>query len=160
MIHRFPKVCDRCGSPGLGEGGYALPLALAGSLVLLLTALSTLSTTLHGRRLLASERSERIETDALASAAQQLTAALQGPYQCLLPVSLEQWQPGALPSTCPPALDPTPLKTSDQWRGQVRLVDWQPSPAGGELRLQWVGGSRQQRYALTVDPVWSLREVV
>ena len=160
MIHRFPRLVDGAGSPRSAEAGYALPLALAGSLVLLLSSLSTLTTTLHGRRLLASERSERLEADAMASAAQQVTAALQGPFHCLLPVALERWQLGALPPLCPPGLDPTPLRTSAQWRGQVRLVDWQPSPTGGDLRLQWVGGTRQQRYTLTLDPVWRLREVV
>lgn len=159
-MRSFPRLGQRFGAPRSGEAGYALPLALAGSLVLLLTSLSTLGTMLHGRRLLASERSERIEADALASAAQQVTAALQGPFHCLLPVGLDRWQLGALPLLCPPGLDPTPLKTLAQWRAQVRLVDWQPSPTGGELRLQSVGGTRQQRYALTLDPVWRLREVV
>ena len=155
MIRRFPRI-----SPMDGEAGFALPLALAGSLVLLLGSLSALSTTLHGRQLLASERKQRIEDDAIASAAQQLTAALQGPYRCLMPLALEGWQPGLLPADCPATLDPNLLKTSDQWRRQVRLVDWQPSLSGGELRLQGVGGSRQRRYAITVDPVWRLREVV
>ena len=99
-MRSFPRLGQRFGAPRSGEAGYALPLALAGSLVLLLTSLSTLGTTLHGRRLLASERSERIEADALASAAQQVTAALQGPFHCLLPVGLDRWQLGALPLLC------------------------------------------------------------
>lgn len=164
MICRFPRACPRfChrfgGSPA-GEVGFALPLALAGSLVLLLGSLSTLSTTLHGRQLLASERKERIEADAMASAAQQVTAELQGDYRCLLPLTLDRWQPGLLPPDCPASLDPRSLKTSDQFRAQVRLVDWKPSLSGGEMRLQAVGGSRQRRYAITVAPVWRLRELV
>ena len=155
MTYRFPRVF-----PTAGEAGFVLPLALAGSLVLLLGSLSALGTTLHGRQLLASERKERIEADAMASAAQQVTADLQGQYNCLLPLTLDQWQPGLLPSNCPASLDPRSLKTSDQFRTQVRLVDWQPSLSGGELRLQSVGGSRQRRYAITVAPVWRLRELV
>lgn len=154
------RSCHRCGGAPADQAGFALPLALAGSLVLLLGSLSALSTTLHGRQLLASERKERIEADAMASAAQQITAELQGGYHCLLPLTLDRWQPGLLPPDCPASLDPRSLKTSDQFRTQVRLVDWQPSLSGGELRLQSVGGSRQRRYAITVVPVWRLRELV
>ena len=155
-----PRLCHRFGTSPAGEVGFALPLALAGSLVLLLGSLSALSTTLHGRQLLASERQERIEADAMASAAQQVTAEFQGAYRCLLPLTLDRWQPGLLPPDCPASLDPRSLKTSDQFRAQVRLVDWKPSLSGGELRLQAVGGSRQRRYAITVAPVWRLRELV
>jgi len=155
-----PQLCHRFGTSPAGEVGFALPLALAGSLVLLLGSLSALSTTLHGRQLLASERKERIEADAMASAAQQVTAEFQGAYRCLLPLTLDRWQPGLLPPDCPASLDPRSLKTSDQFRAQVRLVDWKPSLSGGELRLQAVGGSRQRRYAITVAPVWRLRELV
>lgn len=137
--------------PRQAQPGYAMPLAMGATGVLLL-----LSLTLHGMAMQerlqvgALERQGR-EEDLLASGAHQLLAALNGAHGCLLPLALAQWEGAACAS--PAALGA--LKQAEVLGTPVQLVAWQPRANGTavlELALeaggQAGGSARRGRFAV------------
>lgn len=125
-----------------------VPLAMVGSLVLLLSGLSLQGMVLQGRHLQALELRRQQGEDRLASAAQVLVGQLQGPYRCLRSMPSSAWQRGALPVDCPPELDPAPLS---QWQldgSVVELISWDPTADGAVLHLQERDGALQRRFRL------------
>jgi hypothetical protein len=136
-----------------------LPLALAASLVLLLSSLSLQTAVLQSRRLQASGRSLQQAEDGLASAAQRVAAALQGPGRCLRALPSAQWLLVPLPPDCPAGLDPQGLLQLEVGGEVVQLLSWEPSGDGGELRLGWGKTALQRRYGLRLTPGVALREL-
>ena len=134
--------------PGLAAPGYAMPLAIGASGLLLLGSFA-----LHGIAMQESlavgamERQQR-EEDLLASAAHQLLALLNSSHRCLLNAPLAQWEvAGAACNTTPAAV--ADLKNSQVMAKPVQLVAWQPGGNGqpGQLALQ-LGAGRQARYGV------------
>jgi len=139
--HRLPRAA---------APGYAMPLAVGASGVLLLMSL-----TLHGMAMQerlqvgARERVQR-EEDLLASAAHQLLAALNASHPCLLALPLAEWE-GA---TCATPMAVVALKEAVVMAAPVRVHGWQPASDGqsAQLALQLVAGpgwgARQGRYGV------------
>jgi len=106
--------------------GYAMPLAVAASGVLML-----LSLTLHGMAMQerlqvgARERVQR-EEDLLASAAHQLLATLNASHPCLLGLPLAQWE-GA---SCASPAAVVALKKPQVLAVPVKVLAWQPGGNG------------------------------
>ena len=125
-----------------------LPLALAGSLVLLLSSLSLQGIVLQGRQVQALEWKRQRSEDRLASAAQLLAAQLQGPASCLRPLPSLAWVRGALPPDCPADLDPEFLRHLSVDGSSVELIQWEPSLDPPELLLQEAEGGPRGRFQL------------
>ena len=125
-----------------------VPLAMAGSLVLLLSSLSLQGMVLQGRQLQALEGARQRREDRLASAAQVLVAQLQGPASCLRPLPSSGWIRGALPPECPPELDPDALRRSTVDGSAVELIQWDPTQEPPELLLQEADAGRRGRFQL------------
>ena len=125
-----------------------VPLAMAGSLVLLLSSLSVQGMVLQGRQLQALELRRQQGQDRLASAAQVLIAKLQGPASCLRPVASSGWIRGALPPGCPAELDPDSLRHPMVDGSAVELIQWDPTTEPPELWLQEAPAGRQGRFQL------------
>ena len=125
-----------------------VPLAMAGSLVLLLSSLSVQGMVLQGRQLQALELRRQQGQDRLASAAQVLIAKLQGPASCLRPVASSGWIRGALPPGCPADLDPDSLRHPMVDGSAVELIQWYPTTEPPELWLQEAPAGRQGRFQL------------
>ena len=122
--------------------GFALPIALGGSLVLLLSSGSLQLLALHSRVRLAEQQRQLQVEDLLASAAQQQAAALATQANCLLAVDLAQWT--AVASGCGLADDQVAALQQGQVAGQgYRVAGYRPAPAGAaasaELELQLTG---------------------
>jgi hypothetical protein len=125
-----------------------LPLALAGSLVLLLSSLSLQGMVLQGRQVQALEQRSLRAEDQLASAAQQLLGQLQGPYACLYGLPSSEWRPEALPPACPAGLALEPLRRWSVDGSPVELIRWDPLLAAPELWLQQGGGGLQRGFRM------------
>jgi hypothetical protein len=128
--------------------GAMLPLALAGSLVLLLSSLSLQGMVLQGRHFQFLEQRRFQAEDRLASAAHLLLAQLEGPFSCLKPLPSSAWVRGFLPPECPPQLDPEPLRRMTVDGSPVELMRWDPTVQVPELLLQEAGGGLRRRFAL------------
>ncbi|MEB3325095.1 MAG: hypothetical protein VKM17_07130, partial [Cyanobacteriota bacterium] len=113
--------------------GYAMPLAVGVSGVLLL-----MSFTLHGMAMQervqvgARERQQR-EEDLLASAAHQLLAALNRSHACLLPLPLAHWELKGGACASPAAV--AALKAPQVMEVPVQLLVWQPGGDGQTVQL-------------------------
>ena len=133
-----------------------VPLAMAGSLVLLLSSLSLQGMVLQGRQLQALELRRQQGQDRLASAAQLLVAQLQGPASCLRLLPSSAWIPGALPPGCPAELDLDSLRHSMVDGSAVELIQWDPTTEPPELWLQEAPASRQGRFQLRASGLQAL----
>lgn len=133
------------------QEGFVLPLAITGALVLLLSSLSLQSILLHTRQVQAAERQRLVASDQLASAAQQVAAAFQGPFACLHALPSELWSGGLPADACPPDLDPALLQTIPTAGGAVHLIRWEPWEGGGQLELQLAdqGPGLRRRFRLS-----------
>jgi hypothetical protein len=138
--------------PRTAAPGYALPLAVGASGVLML-----LSFTLHGMAMQerlqvgARERVQR-EDDLLASAAHQLLAALNASHPCLLALPLAQWELQGAACATPAAV--AALTTTQVMAVPVKVLAWQPGGSGqaGHLAVQLEAGpgraAREGRFTL------------
>ena len=124
-----------------GSRGFALPLALSCSAVLLLSSMSLQTIALHGRQrsrqaLLVAQRS-----DLHHSAAMDFQQRAQGANACLLRHATSDWNNRAL---CPEA-DPRRMRQGRFGEMGWLLLDWQPSsPRSGQLRLRMDDGQEAQ----------------
>ena len=124
-----------------GSRGFALPLALSCSAVLLLSSLSLQTIALHGRQrshhaLLLAQRS-----DLHQSAAMDFQQRAQGANACLLRHAASAWHN---PSLCPDA-DPQLMRQGRLGEEGWSLLDWQPSsPRSGQLHLRLGDGQEAQ----------------
>jgi len=137
MVCRASSWFRRCSAPRPGhvraaERGFALPIAVAGALVLLLGSSSLQLLSLQNRAQLHRVVQRQQIEDLLASAAQQTAAALQQTGGgCLLAKAHDAWTHAA--AEC--AIEPEVLK--DLQQGQVgssryRLTAYQPDGHGIE----------------------------
>lgn len=140
------------------SNGFALPVALGGAMLLLLSSsslqLMALQSGMQARQL---QRRHQVE-DVLASAAQQQAAALQASGPCLLTVDLAQWPDAA--ASC--GLTAEQLQALQQgqvgasaYRVTAYRVGGDAAAASAELELQLSsGGERPWRagYRLALDP--------
>ena len=124
--------------------GFALPLALTTSALLLLSSMSLQSLALHARQrsihaLVAAQNSD-VERS-VAMAFQQHAA---GAHVCLLALPSSEWEKSGV---CP-GVSPTSLLSGQVVDHDWELLDWQPQGAmAGTLRLGWSDG-RQSRLDL------------
>ena len=138
--------------PGLAAPGYAMPLAIGASGLLLLGSFA-----LHGIAMQESlavgamERQQR-EEDLLASAAHKLLARLNNSHRCLLNQPLAQWE-----EPCATPAEVAALKDAAQVMDRpVQLRDWLPEgpedvpPVAAKLALQLVPG-RQAHYEVILE---------
>ena len=147
--------CHRFGRrPG---NGFALPIALGGSLLLLLSSGSLQLLALQSRVRLAEQQRQLQREDVLASAAQQQVAALATQANCLLAVELADW--AAVAPSCGLGADQVAALQQGQVGGQgYRVAAYRPAavaaPSHAELELQ-LTGDRPWRaaYRLGLVPV-------
>ena len=123
--------------PSDQTGGYALPLALVTSSVLLLSSLSLQTLALHQGKRSQVQLQRAQHTDALQSAAMAFLQQAHGSNGCLLSFPSARWSD---PWVCP-AADPQQLQQGDAGEHSWQLIAWQPTtPAAGTLQLRWADG--------------------
>ena len=125
-----------------------LPLALAGSLVLLLSSLSLQGMVLQGRQVQALEQRRLRAEGQLSSAAHLWMGQLRGPYSCLAELPSNAWQSDPPPAGCSPGLDSAALSRLSVDGAVVELIRWDPLQSPPELWLQLAGGGLQRRFHL------------
>lgn len=150
------------------SAGFALPLALLGAFGLLLGSLALQTVGLAARQQTAVVLRLRQAEDRLASAAHRLVGTISRQHGCLLALPLASWSTAGLACADPAEL--AQLLESLGPEGLVRLIDWQPGPAGADgglgadllLEAQAPAGSvppdeppRRAAFALTLtgDPL-------
>ena len=124
-------------SPDPQQRGFALPLALATSALLLLSSLSLQTLALHARQ----RSSQALATAQTRDAEQSVAMAFQqlavGDHACLLALPSSEWE-GT--ERCP-RLNPGLLQSGRVVDRDWQLLDWQPQGArAGTLQLRWSDG--------------------
>jgi len=117
------------------QGGFALPVAVVGALILLLGSLAAQSALHQSRLRHASALGQRRLEDALASAAHQLVGRLVAHHPCLLTLPLAAWP--ASGSTCADAAAQEWLRQGEVPALAYRLEGWEPAagaPVAGDGR--------------------------
>ena len=128
--------------------GFALPLALTTSALLLLSSLSLQTLALHARQRSSQALVTAQTRDAERSVAMAFQQHAAGAHACLLALPSSEWD---LPAGCPGA-NPAALQSGRVADRDWQLLDWQPLGAlAGTLRLQW-GDGRQSRLDLELLP--------
>ena len=128
--------------------GFALPLVLTTSALLLLSSLSLQTLALHARR----RSSQALATAQTRDAEQSVAMAFQqhaaGAHACLLAWPSSDWEGSA---DCP-GVNPGLLQSGRVPGRDWQLLDWQPQGArAGILQLRWSDG-RQSRLDLELLP--------
>ena len=126
------------------EPGYALPLAIGVSGLLLLGSLSLHGFGMQERLDGGATKQLQQDEDLLASAAHKLLSVLNSAHRCLLDQTLTNWgQPGCNADTA----TVNALKTMQVMGTSVELKAWQPGTRAQtmQLALQLTTG-RQARY--------------
>ena len=123
------------------QQGFALPLGLTTSALLLLSSLSLQTLALHARQrsrqALATAQARDAERS-VAMAFQQLAA---GAHACLLALPSSEWDGSA---HCP-GVNPALLQSGHVADRDWQLLDWQPHDASaGTLKLHWSDGRQSQ----------------
>ena len=130
------------------ERGFALPLALTTSALLLLSSLSLQTLALHARqrsRQALAAAQTRDADGSLAMAFQQLAA---GAHACLLALPSSEWEGNEL---CP-GVNPALLQSGRIADREWQLLDWRPhGEMAGTLQLRWSDG-HQSRLDLELLP--------
>ena len=124
--------------------GFALPLALTTSALLLLSSLSLQALALHARL----RSSQALATAQTRDAEQSVAMAFQqhavGAHACLLALPSSEWD---LSAGCP-GLNPALLQSGRVADHDWQLLDWLPHGVmAGTLQLQW-SDERQSRLDL------------
>jgi len=157
LPHTLQALRHRC-SDRKRSAGLVVPIAVGGSLLLLLSSSSLQFLALQSRVQLVQQRKRLQLEDTLASAAQQQVAALVNQAPCLLTADAQQWSEVAgscgLPSSTLAA-----MRTGQVGTQGYRLLSYRPAAsleAGGgsaELELQLTGQRPwRARYQLTLKP--------
>ena len=128
--------------------GFALPLALTTSALLLLSSLSLQTLALHARQRSHQALAIAQTRDAERSVAMAFQQHAAGAHACLLALPSSAWP--AL-EQCP-AADPSPLQAGRIGDRHWQLLAWQPTAAaGGTLQLSWSDG-QQSRIDVELQP--------
>ena len=130
------------------QQGFALPLALTTSALLLLSSLSLQTLALHAR-LRSSQALATAQTrDAERSVAMAFQQHAAGAHACLLALPSRDWNRSEV---CPGA-NPAALQSGRVADRYWQLLDWQPHGVmAGTLQLRWSDG-RQSRLDLELLP--------
>ena len=128
--------------------GFALPLALTSSALVLLSSLSLQTLALHARQRSSQALATAQTRDAERSVAMAFQQHAAGAHACLLALPSSEWD---LPAGCPGA-NPAALQSGRVADRNWQLLDWQPQDArAGTLQLRWSDGS-QSRLDLELLP--------
>ena len=142
MLRPGTPRCNDWRSPRPGaHAGFVLPLALAAALVLLLSSLSLQTLVLQSRSRVRAQWLQRQQSDALASAAQQLAIQLEGPWQCLLRGPSQSCGTGRDPAQLLPSASAAQVS---QWL----LV----APGSAQVRLRLRDSALGRSFAIGFDP--------
>ena len=128
--------------------GFALPLALTISALLLLSSLSLQTLALHARQRSHQALATAQTRDAERSVAMAFQQHAVGAHACLLAMPSSEWDGS---ERCP-GVNPAPLQSGRVGERDWQLLDWQPHGAmDGRLHLRWSDG-RQSRMDLELLP--------
>ena len=128
--------------------GFALPLALTTSALLLLSSLSLQTLALHARQRSRQALATAQTLDAERSVAMVFQQHAAGDHACLLAVPSTEWKA----SEACPGVNPALLQSGRVADRDWQLLDWQPiGPTAGTLQLRWSDG-RQSRLDLELLP--------
>ena len=124
-------------SPDPKQQGFALPLALTTSALLLLSSLSLQTLALHAHHRSSQALATAQTRDAERSVAMAFQQHAFGAHACLLALPSSEWE---LPAGCPGA-NPAVLQSGRVADRDWQLLDWQPRRArAGILQLRWSDG--------------------
>jgi len=142
MRRLLPRSLPRVGVVHRQRNGFALPIALGGSLLLLISSGSLQLLALQSGVRVAEQQRQLQREDVLASAAQQQVAALATQANCLLAVELAAW--AAVAPSCGLMGDQLAALQQGQVAGQgYRVAAYRPqtamAPFSAELELQLTG---------------------
>ena len=127
--------------PDSKQQGFALPLALTTSALLLLSSLSLQTLALHARQRSSQALATAQTRDAERSVAMAFQQHAAGTHACLLALPSSEW---ALPTGCPGA-NPAVLQSGRVADRDWQLLDWQPRGGrAGTLQLYWSDGHQSQ----------------
>ena len=130
------------------QRGFALPLALTTSALLLLSSLSLQTLALHARQRSHQALAIAQTRDAERSVAMAFQQHAAGAHTCLLALPSSEWDGSAV---CPGA-NSAALQSGRVPDRDWQLLDWQPQGVrAGTLQLRWSDG-RQSRLDLELLP--------
>ena len=130
------------------ERGFALPLALTTSALLLLSSLALQTLALHARQRSRQALAASQARDAERSVAMAFQQHAAGAHACLMALPSSEWEGSEL---CPGA-NPAALQFGRVADRDWQLLDWQPHGVmAGTLQLRWSDG-RQSRLDLELLP--------
>ena len=128
--------------------GFALPLALTTSALLLLSSLSLQTLALHARQRSSQALATAQARDAERSVAMAFQQLAAGAHACLLALPSSEWDRS---EHCP-GVNPALLQFGHAADRDWQLLDWQPQGArAGTLKLLWSDAS-QSRLDLELLP--------
>ena len=128
--------------------GFALPLALTSSALLLLSSLSLQALALHARQRSHQALAIAQTRDAERSVAMAFQQHAAGVHACLLALPSSEWEGS---KRCPGA-NPAALQAGRVVELDWQLLQWQPHGVmAGTLQLRWSDG-RQSRLDLELLP--------
>ena len=121
--------------------GFALPLALTTSALLLLSSLSLQTLALHARQRSHQALAIAQTRDAERSVAMAFQQHAAGAHGCLLALPSSEWDASAV---CPGA-NSAALQSGRVADREWQLLQWQPHGAmAGTLQLRWSDGRQSQ----------------
>ena len=134
--------------PDSQQRGFALPLALTSSALLLFSSLSLQTLALHARQRSSQALAIAQIRDAERSVAMAFQQHAAGAHVCLLALPSSEWKGS---EQCP-GVNPALLQSGRIAGRDWQLQDWQPHGAmAGTLQLRWSDG-RQSRLDLELLP--------
>ena len=134
--------------PDPKQQGFALPLALTTSALLLMSSLSLQTLALHARQRSRQALATAQTRDAERSVAMAFQQHAAGAHACLLALPSQDWNRSEV---CPGA-NPAALQSGRLADRDWQLMAWQPHGAmSGTLQLHWSDGS-QSRLDLELLP--------
>ena len=134
--------------PDSQQRGFALPLALTTSALLLFSSLSLQTLALHARQRSSQALAIAQTRDAERSVAMAFQQHAVGAHACLLALHFSEWE---LSAGCP-GVNPAALQSGRVVDRDWELMQWQPHGAmAGTLQLRWSDG-RQSRLDLELLP--------
>ena len=121
--------------------GFALPLALTTSALLLLSSLSLQTLALHARQRSSQALATAQTRDAERSVAMAFQQHAAGAHACLLALPSREWDRSEV---CPGA-NPAALQSGRVADRDWQLMNWQPRGGrAGTLQLHWSDGHQSQ----------------
>ena len=134
--------------PLVASKGFALPLVLTTSALLLLSSLSLQTLALHARQRSSQALVTAQTRDAEHSVAMAFQQHAAGAHACLLALPSSEWDGS---ERCP-GLNPGQLRSGRVADRDWQLIAWQPQGARtGTLQLRWSDG-RKSRLDLELRP--------